>query len=447
MKETDYKEILIERIRKRSSRLIVVGAGYVGLPTAALFAEAGFPALVLDINPEIIHKLNQGCINTNEPGLNDLVSRNVQNGRLKAHLNQQIDFNQAEIVIIAVQTPVDEKREPYLQHLQRALDPIGKSLEPGMLVVLISTVPPKTTVSEVKPKLESLSGLSADKDFFLAYVPERIAPGKALKEFVNGTRLVGGIGKNSVTVAAELFKMVCKEVIETDSTTAEIAKLAENTYRDVNIAFANELALICERTGADVNDVINLANTHPRVNVHTPGPGVGGPCLTKDPYLLVNSLDLPCDVIKAAREVNDHMSKHMISLIQQALRNAGKSIKYSKIAILGVAYKKDTDDSRYSPAKLIIRGLISLGAQVNVYDPRCNESFGAQRKTSLEEALDGADCLVTITNHTELLNLNLQKLKTLMNFKPTIVDGRRIIDPKVARKVGFSYYGLGLGAL
>jgi UDP-N-acetyl-D-mannosaminuronic acid dehydrogenase len=263
---------------------------------------------------------------------------------------------------------------------------------------------------------------------------------------VDGTRLVGGIGPKSTKIAAELFKTVCRKVIETDSTTAEIAKLAENTFRDVNIAFANQLALICERQGVDVRTVINLANTHPRVNIHVPGPGVGGPCLTKDPYFLINSLDLPYDLVKSARAVNLNMSNHMLQLIQQALSDTEKSIHNSRIAILGVAYKNDIDDSRSSPAEPIIRNLIHSGAQVIVYDSWCAESFGADRKNSLEEALEGADCLVVITNHTEFLNLNLKKIKMLMNSKPAIVDGRRIINPNTARQLGFSYFGLGLGA-
>jgi UDP-N-acetyl-D-mannosaminuronic acid dehydrogenase len=442
---TNQKNELINKIRIRQARLVVIGAGYVGLPTVALFAEAGFPAFVLDIRPEIIQQLNQGSIDTNEPGLNDLVSRNVHNGRLRGYLNQEVNFSQVDIIMIAVQTPIDENRQPCLQYLQRALDTIGKSIKPGMLVVLISTIPPKTMLNMVKPRLESLSGLKAERDFYLAYVPERIAPGKAITEFKEGTRLVGGIGKDSTAVTTELFKTICKELIETDATTAEISKLAENTFRDVNIAFANELALLCERLGVDVEVMIKLANTHPRVNIHAPGPGVGGPCLPKDPYFLLNSMSLPYDVIRTARKMNDYMSSHVVQMVQDALKNSSKSISQSKIAILGVAYKSDTDDSRLSPAAPVISSLLDLGADVKVYDPWCQESFKAHKLLSLRETLQGADCLVTITNHTEFLKLNLQEIKSLMNEKPSIVDGRRIINPDEARKEGFLYYGLGLG--
>jgi UDP-N-acetyl-D-mannosaminuronic acid dehydrogenase len=444
-KEKDYEKILIDKIRERESRLVVIGAGYVGLPTVALFAEAGFPSLVLDVKPEIINRLNQGCIVTNEPGLYDLVCRNIQKGRLKAYLNHQLDLKQIDIIMIAVQTPINENKEPCLQYLLGVLDTIGKMLTPGLLVVLISTVPPRTILNEVKPRLESLSGLKCEKEFYISYVPERIAPGKALAEFAEGTRLIGGVGKKSTRVTAELFKTICKKIIETDATTAEVAKLAENTYRDVNIAFANELALLCEQLGVDVTSTIRLANTHPRVAIHTPGPGVGGPCLPKDPYFLIASSALPYGVVKAARQMNDYMFEHVVLLIVRALGHAGKEISGSKIAILGVAYKCDTDDSRLSPASSIIANLLDLGAEVNVYDSWCTESFGAQKKTSFPEAVQGADCLVTITNHTEFSKLNLQEIKSLMNSKPAIIDGRRIINPAEAKKLGFNYYAIGFG--
>lgn len=437
----------IEKIRQRCSRLAVIGAGYVGLPTSALFANAGFHVDVLDVKPRIIDALNCGNCHINEPGLNELISNNIKAGRLNGHLISNFDFNKIDIIMIAVQTPINENKKPCIQYLLNAVDIIGAKIKLGMLVVLNSTIPPKTTINEVKLRLELLSGLKVDTEFYLAYVPERIAPGKALKEFVEGTRIVGGVGQFSTRVAANLFKTVCKKVIETDSTTAEVAKLAENTFRDVNIAFANQLALICERVNVDVTTMIELANTHPRVNIHKPGPGVGGPCLPKDPYLLVSSLTFPCDIIKAAREVNDYMPKHIIHLIQQALRRNEKNILNSRITVLGVAYKNDTDDARLSPAEPIIRNLLCLGAEVNVYDSWCNESFGAQPKISLEEALKGTDCLVTVTNHTEFLNLNLKKIKLLMNFKPVIIDGRRIINPSEARKLGFYYCGLGSGSL
>jgi UDP-N-acetyl-D-mannosaminuronic acid dehydrogenase len=424
----------------------VLGSGYVGLPTAALFADVGFDVTVVDIKSEIVESVNGGVSPINEPGLQELVLHNVKTGRLRAMLNSDATLSQEDVVIISVQTPIAKNKKPNLSFLMKALENVGKNMKKEMLVAICSTVPPRTMQEKVKPLLESLSGLEADNEFYLAYAPERIAPGKTLKEFVESPRLVGGIGPNSTKITAELFKTVCKKVIETDVPTAEIAKLAENTFRDINIAFANQLAIICEQHGVDAKEVIKLANTHPRVSIHTPGTGAGGPCLPKDPYLLVHqSKPLSYDIIKTARKINDYMPKHIVKLTLQALKEASKDIKSSTIAILGTAYKGDVDDSRLSPSAPIINGLLQLSAETVVYDPHCNESFGAKRATSLHEAVKGADCLVIVTDHTAFKNLNLQEIKALMNNEPAIIDGKRIINPHEAEKLGFIYYGVGYG--
>ena len=446
IEEKKNRRKLVNKIRKRTAKIGVIGAGYVGLPTVALFAETGFTCVALDVKPELIAQLNKGQIKTNEPGLNALVCKNMKNGRLKAVLIDQLDFADIDIIMIAVQTPLGQKNEPCLQYLKKVLQKIGTAIKPGMLVILISTIPPNTMVKEVSPSLESMSGFKVEKHFFLSYVPERIAPGKAIKEFTEGTRLVGGFGPNSTKITVELFKTICKNLIETDVTTAEIAKLAENTFRDINIGFANELALLCEQFGTDVTTVVKLANTHPRVNIHNPGPGVGGPCLPKDPYFLTYSASLPIDIILTARKINDYMFKHMVHLIIKSLENAGKAIKDSVVAILGVAYKSNADDSRLSPAGPIISGLLKKGATVNVYDPYCNESFGAQKTVSLQDAVRNADCLAVITDHNEFYSLNLPEIKSLMKYNPAIVDGRRIVNPATAENLGFFYYGLGFGS-
>ena len=441
-------EKMIENIQNRSLRLAVLGSGYVGLPTAALFAEAGFHVVAVDIKPEIVKAVNSGVSPINEPGLDEFVSRNVKAGRLRAVSDSAEALTQAKAVIISVQTPIDQNKKPKLSFLMEALEEVGKTMKKGILVVIGSTVPPETMLGKIKPRLESLSGLKADADFYLAYVPERIATGKALKEFVESPRLVGGIGPNSTKIAAELFRTVCKKVIETDAATAEVAKLAENTFRDVNIAFANQLALICEQSRIDVIEAIKLANTHPRVNIHTPGPGVGGPCLPKDPYLLINKTKpTNHDIINAARRINDYMPKHTVKLILEALEKTGKNARTSRIAVLGTAYKGDVDDSRLSPSKPIVHELIRLGAETTVYDPHCNESFEAKKAKSLHDAIKDADCLAIITDHTEIKNLNLQEVKELMNKKPAIIDGKRIINPHKAEKLGFAYYGIGLGKI
>jgi len=435
---------LLEKIDNRNLRLAVLGSGYVGLPTAALFADAGFSVLAIDVRPELVSAVNDGLSPVREPGLAELISRNVKPGRLRALLSADADLSVFDAIIISVQTPLGRGKKPDLSFLEKALDDVAACLKKGMLVVVSSTLPPGAMQTMVKPKLES-SGLKADVDFYLAYVPERIAPGNALKEFVESPRLVGGIGPNSTKVASELFKVLCKKVIETDAATAEVAKLAENTYRDVNIAFANQLAMICEQYGVDVRKVIELANTHPRVNIHRPGPGVGGPCLPKDPFLLVaNIKDRKAkSLIEVARRINDYMPKHVVRIAVRALRHAGKEVEKCKVAVLGTAYKADVDDARLSPSKPIINGLKKFGIRVVAYDPHCRESFEAEPANSLIEAVKDADCIIIVTDHSSFKTLNLEEIKKAMNYVPVIVDCRGLIDPETAKKVGFVYYGVG----
>lgn len=448
--KNENKEIIpqkiIKKIKRRTAQLVILGSGYVGLPTAALFANVGFNVTAVDMNSKIVKSVNGGVSPITEPGLQELVSRNVQAGKLKAALNSDTNLNQEDAIIVSVQTPLDKNKKPNLAFLMNALETVGKNLKKQMLVAVCSTVPPRTMQEKIKPLLESLSGLKADTDFYLVYVPERIAPGKAIQEFVESPRLVGGIGPNSTKIAAKLFKTVCKNIIETDALTAETAKVAENTYRDINIAFANQLALICEQHGADITKVIELANTHPRVNIHTPGPGVGGPCLTKDPYLLIHeTTDQSQNIITTARKINDNMPKHIMQLTLKALKNTGKDVKNSKIVILGTAYKADVDDPRLSPSEPLIQQLISLGAETVVYDPHCTATFGAKKAKSLPEAVKDADCLILMTDHTALKNLKLSEIKTQMNPKPAIIEGKRIINPQEATKHGFTYLGIGYG--
>ena len=426
--------------------MTVLGSGYVGLPTAALFAEAGFGVLAVDVRRKVVESINSGVPITKEPGLQELVKRNVLAGKFKASLNSQADLRGTDAFIISVQTPIYKNKRLNPTFLNKALEDVGRSCHSGTLVVVSSTIPPGTMANLVKPKLEALSGLRAESDFYLAYVPERIAPGRALQEFIESPRLVGGIGPNSTKVASELFRTVCKNVIETDAATAEVAKLAENTFRDINIAFANQLALICEDYGVDAKKVIELANTHPRVSIHTPGPGVGGPCLPKDPYLLISGAkSTRRDIVRTARRINDSMPNHIVKMTLQALKGANKDVRNVKVTVLGTAYKADVADSRLSPAEPIIGKLLRLGMKVTAYDPYCQESFDAEKIEDIHEAARDSDCIIILTDHTEFKRIDPQTLRNVVKENPIIIDARRVIDPDLAKAFGFKYYGLGYG--
>lgn len=438
---------LIKRIRRKEASIAVIGLGHVGLVQAAVFAEAGFQVLGVDIKPDVVKTISSGRSHIRERGLERLIKKVVTNGKLGVTNDIRHAFAKSDIGIVCVQTPLAKDKQPDRSYLQKACIDIGKSLSKGKLVVIESSVPPGTTKNFVASLLEVESKLKCGKDFWLAHCPERIFVGKAARDLIQNDRIVGGDDRESVEVAKQLFRTITKgHVFTTDSATAEVAKLAENSFRDVNIAFANELALICEETGVDVMDVVTLANSHPRVNIHMPGCGVGGPCIPKDPYLLLDAVknrSQRLKLMRSSRELNEYMPDHAVTIIIDALRKAGKDIRTSKIAVLGAAYKGETDDTRESPSKKIVQKLMELKASVVVYDPFTTESFGAAGASDINEALQGADCFVTVTDHEMFKKLKLDELRKLMTQNAVIADCRRLINPLEAKKLGFTYVGIG----
>ena len=441
------KRRLTDKIKSKKAKIAVMGLGYVGLPTATVLAKSGFQVVGIDIDPRIVNEVSQGISHTIEPNLGKLILKISQQGNLKATGDALQALSEADIVIVCVQTPVNKDGKPNLTCLKKACESIAKVLTKGKLVVIQSTIPPKTMKNLVVPLLEARSGLKCGADFWSAYCPERMTPGNGLEDLVTNARVIGGYDPESAELAAELFRLVTKGELQlTDLKSAEIAKLAENTFRYVNIAFANELALICKEVGVDGAEVIKLANTHPRVNIHKPGCGVGGPCLRKDTYLLLGPMKttrLRSGMMLASTRLNDYMPKYTAKLAVDALRKIGKSVKNSKIAILGTAYKREVNDARNSPAEEIIRKLMSLRAEVVAYDPYCDESFGANKANDVMEAVREADCIVITTDHKAFRELKLPRIKVLMKEKPIIVDGRRIMNPEEAKSHGFMYAAIG----
>ena len=424
--------------------IAIIGLGYVGLPTAVIFATKGFKVIGIDIDPKKVESINEGKCYIREPNLDTLLKDVVKQGLLAATSNCREGIRTSEAVLIAVPTPVNREMVN-LDYLKSALTCIKKNLKKGMLVVIESTIPPGTTIGFVKPYLEE-SGLHVEEDFYLAYVPERIAPGKAIEELLYAPRIVGGLGPKSTKRALELYSVVNSNLLPTDVTTAEFVKLAENTYRDVNIAFANLLALIAERFGVDVYEAIRLANTHPRVNIHWPGAGVGGPCLTKDPYMLASQLPSfwGVELIRLARRINEYMPRHLVKIVERTAELEGLELRKSKILVLGAAYKGGVNDTRESPARVVVKELMERGARVIVHDPYTRESFGAEYSDDLYDAAKGADLAVVVTDHPEFKYIDIEKLGSVMRRK-ILVDGRRIFDPYKAYSHGFRYYGIGFG--
>jgi len=425
-------------------KLTVIGLGYVGLPTAVVFASKGFSVVGVDVDVKKVEAVNSGRCYLREPGLDSFLREVVSKGLLRATMDAVKAVRESDAVVIAVPTPVGGGVAD-LSYLRSALESVREGLRKGLLVVIESTIPPSTTVGFAKPLLEE-SGLKVEEDFFLAHVPERIAPGRAIEELLSAPRVVGGVGPRSTERAVELYSRVNPRLLPTDATTAEFVKLVENTYRDLNIAFANLLALIAEQIGVDVYEAIRLANTHPRVNVHMPGAGVGGPCLTKDPYMLASlARDFwGSELILLARRLNDYMPLHVVELVERALAEEGVQLRGARVAVLGAAYKGGVDDTRESPSRRIAQELLGRGASVVVYDPYTSESFSAERAVSLEDAVRGADAVVIVTDHPEFKGLDLERLGRLVKRR-VIVDGRRVVEPHRAAERGFKYYGVGFG--
>jgi UDP-N-acetyl-D-mannosaminuronic acid dehydrogenase len=439
------KESLINKINCRRAKITVFGLGHIGLPIATSLASLGFQVTGVDSSLQVLDTIRKGEAHTSELNLNSIISRSIVVGSFKVTLAAIDAVKESDIIIICVPTPIRKDKTPDLSYIENVCKTIASGLSEGKLVVFESTLPPRTTKDLVVPLLENAKGLKCGVNFWLAYCPERLTPGNAMEDFIKNDKIVGGFDAESTKIASKFFgNFIRGNVLKTDMATAEIVKLSENTFRDINIAFANELALICEQHKVDVLEVIKLANTHPRVNIHMPGPGVGGPCLPKDPHLLLYSFDPKnYDIIKAARQINDYMPSHIVTTVYRAIEGLHKEIKTSRIAVLGTAYKANVDHATFSPSESVIRKLANLGASITVYDPLCDESFGARKVQSINEAIEKADCIIILTDHSEFKNLELQKVKSLMSEMPIIVDGKRIIDSRQAVNLGFIYYGVG----
>jgi len=435
-------EDLIEAIRRRKARIVVVGLGYVGLPVACMFAKAGFQVTGIRRDSEKIAQINQGIcpIEGKEPGLPELLAEVIRQGRLKATTDYKV-CRKAQVVLIAVETPVDKiTKKPGYEALRTTLQGLGQNLQPGTLVIIESTIAPRTMERVVKPILEETSGLKVNEDFYLANCPERVMPGKLLSNIKNCSRVVGGMSPETAQAAVELYRYIVKADLDpTDCLTAELVKTVENTYRDVQIAFANEVALLCESVGADVWEVRQLVNKSPQRDMHLPGPGVGGHCIPKDPWLLVHGTgdNFKARLIPTARAINDSMPLHMVELVEGALREVGKKVQGARIAVLGYAYKGNTDDARNSPAIPLITRLEELGAEVAVHDP-----YVKGYNDELEKVVTGSDCVVVMAAHDRYREPDLGDLKAQLRM-PVLVDGRNIFEKEKAQVAGFIYKGVG----
>jgi len=403
-------------VNKPKQKIVVMGLGYIGLPTASMLATKGHQVLGVDINEAAVNTINAGKIHIVEPDLDILVRSAVNSGNLKASLVPE----EANTFILAVPTPFkngsSNDKIPDISFVEAATRAIAPFLQPGNLVILESTSPVGTTerideiIKELRPDLFGSSLLTPQSSpIYIAHCPERVLPGHIIRELVDNDRIIGGVDRAAAEKARDLYKTFCNgEIFLTDSKTAEMAKLVENSFRDVNIAFANELSMICDKIGINVWELIGLANKHPRVNILQPGPGVGGHCIAVDPWFIVASAPNEARLIHTAREVNDAKPHWVLAKVKAKLER----FKNPVIGCLGLAFKANIDDLRESPAMEITRDLIKAGVgRVMACEPNVHGSFTEFPLYELGEVLQEADILVLLVDHEEFKGIDRELLK------------------------------------
>ena len=400
----------------QDSRVAVIGLGYIGLPTAAILASNGYQVVGVDVNPHHVESVNRGEVPFVEPALGDVVAETVRSGALRA----QSDTPPADVYIIAVPTPFGEGHHVDRRFIDAATDAILPHLTGGELIILESTSPPGTTehvASRVAKGRPDVTGVA------FAHAPERVLPGRVMEELLTNDRIIGGLTPDAARRAGQLYASFCKaELHLTDARTAEMAKLTENSFRDVNIAFANELSLICDQIGIDVWELIDLANKHPRVNILQPGPGVGGHCIAVDPWFIVSSAPDTAKLIHTARQVNDGKPDWVLDKV----RAAAGALDDPVIAVLGLAFKPDIDDLRESPALGIATRIteilpesrvLAVEPNIGVLPPPLSD-VGVEL-VDVNDALVRSDVVVLLVDHREFRALDR-----------SLLEGKRVIDTR-----------------
>ncbi|MBI5118358.1 nucleotide sugar dehydrogenase [Candidatus Poribacteria bacterium] len=412
-----------------TKKVCVLGLGYVGLPTACMFAVQGYHVVGVDVKREVVETISKGSIHIEEAGLKTMLQAAINSRNLVA----RNEVEPADVFIIAVPTPLAPDKRADVSFVESAARSIVPVLARGNLVVLESTVPPGTT-NGLLCRILSETGLNPGVDFHVAHSPERVLPGNVFSELVSNDRVIGGITPESAQLARDLYmSFVEGEILLTDSTTAEMVKLTENTFRDVNIALANELALIAAEYGVDIFSVVALANRHSRVNVHQPGPGVGGHCIPVDPWFIVENSNEAGKLIRRARELNDSMPERIVQLVEHVVGPA----QDAKISVWGVAYKGNVDDTRETPAAPIVHLLRKRNYKISIFDFHVR-NFECEID-SLESAVNASDAILLLADHKEFKYLDPHVIGQKMRRR-IVIDTRNCLDPAKWKGAGFDFH-------
>lgn len=393
-------------------KIATIGLGYIGLPTAVMFAKHGQEVLGFDTNADVIASLQSGRIHIEEPGLQEAFQDVLDNGLLRP-VSQ---LEPANVYIIAVPTPHTDDHSCDTRYIRQAVQDVIPLLETGNTIILESTVAPKTTTGVIQPMLEE-AGFTVGVDVYLVHCPERVLPGQIMTELVHNNRIIGGVTPECTIAGSVVYQTFVKgEMLLTDASTAELSKLMENTFRDTNIALANELVKLSAELDINALDVIEMANKHPRVHIHTPGPGVGGHCLAVDPYFITTAAPEQTPLIQTARAINSSMPEYIADSVDAITNSTAK-----KVVILGAAYKGNVDDVRESPALKIADHLQQRGVEVHVYDPHV-----AHYAMNPENAFTDADMAIIATEHDEFKQLSSKLLTSMASMR--IFDTKNIFE-------------------
>lgn len=411
-------------------KLTTIGLGYIGLPTSIMFAKHGVDVLGVDIKQEAVDMLNGGQIHIEEPGLQEALEEVLETGRFRASTTAE----EADAYIIAVPTPNknDEYKSADISIVMAGVESIVPILKKGDTVIVESTIAPRTMDDHVAPYLEE-QGFKIGEDIYLVHCPERVLPGQIMHELIYNNRIVGGMTPACVEAGKKVYgTFVQGEMIETNAKTAEMSKLMENTYRDVNIALANELAMICNRLDINVHEVIEMANKHPRVNLHTPGPGVGGHCLAVDPYFIIAEAPEESPLIQLSRSINVSMPEYVVNITKKML----SKLNGNKVTVFGLTYKGDVDDIRESPAFDIYELLRKEeGLEVNTYDPHVKMDFVEK---DMKTAVKDSSLVLVLSDHSEFKILTDNDFETM---KDKVIFDTKNVVPNNFEEVQYFNYG------